>query len=765
MAGARLRLSERSSGALRQTRSDQEGAYEISGTPRGSYLIEAEAADEALLVSQPVEIEGDIELDLQLALSGPKADVLVTASSTPLSVHEIAKAVDVVDSEQIALRDEFALSEALRSVPGLRVRQLRGPGGQTTIQTRGLRTQDTAVLIDGLRFRDAAATQGDASGVLSDMNLIDADRVEVLRGSGSSLYGSHAMGGVVNIRSSEGGGKTHGDIRAEGGGLGMLRGVARVGGGLADDRFVYSGGFSHLNVTQGLRNGSPHRDTGGQAFARYRFTPKVAVTGRVWGADVFTNTNESPAFPAAVLANFPVSGPVRAIPVANSQLKLYETGRSYQVGDATFMPDAIDPDSRRVSSFVAAAVALEQQLSPNGSYRLAYQLVDTNRSFQDGPAGPGDFEPHFSNDSRFDGRIHLFQARTNQQLGQYNLVTVGYELEREEFENLQLETDPAASSSRIGIQQSSHALFAQDQIRLLDGRFQVALSGRAQRFDLSDPVFQGADTPYKGSQAVSPPSSYTGDVSTAYFFRGSETKLRAHLGNSYRAPSSYERFGGSFYLGSASYYGDPRLAPERSISVDGGVDQWLARGKARLSGTLYYTALQETILYDFANFPVATDPYGRFGGYRNGGGGIARGVEVSGQLSPVSGTSVQASYTYTNSDSRTPTIGTDFFTMLGVSTHMFNLTATQWIAKRFNVTFDLFAVSDYSFSPYGANGRRMIFAGPAKADIVLRYDLPVSDSHTVEIYGKVENFFNNVYYENGFQSPGAWAIGGMRFRF
>ena len=83
----------------------------------------------------------------------------------------------------------------------------------------------------------------------------------------------------------------------------------------------------------------------------------------------------------------------------------------------------------------------------------------------------------------------------------------------------------------------------------------------------------------------------------------------------------------------------------------------------------------------------------------------------------------------------------------------------------FNVTFDLFAASENSFSPFGANGRRLVFDGPVKADVVFRYDVPVSDTRAVEIYGKVENVFDNNYYELGFGAPGAWAIGGLRFKF
>ena len=65
-----------------------------------------------------------------------------------------------MNGRQISHRAEFALSEAIRNVPGVRVQQNRGPGSFTTIQTRGLRNQDTAVLIDGLRFRDAASIAG-----------------------------------------------------------------------------------------------------------------------------------------------------------------------------------------------------------------------------------------------------------------------------------------------------------------------------------------------------------------------------------------------------------------------------------------------------------------------------------------------------------------------------------------------------------------------------------------------------------------------------
>jgi iron complex outermembrane receptor protein len=761
---ARLSLFERNSGERFRGASDAEGAYAFAGLTAGDYLLEGEAPNAALTGSREVVIRGDETVDLALEISGADVEVIVTSSTTPLLLTEVAKAVDVVDSEEMALRDEFALGEALRAVPGVRVRQLGGPGSFTSLQTRGMRTSDTALLIDGLRFRDATGSQGDASAFFQDMTIVDTERIEFLRGSGSSLYGSHAMAGMINVNSSQGGGRTHGEILGEGGGLGFLRGLARVGGGLADDRFIYSGGFSHVNVMDGYRDRSPYRNTSVQGFAKYQFTPKVSLSGRLWGADAFTAVADSPAFPSEVTANFPATGTVPAIALPADQVARYEQGLPINAGNATFVPSPIDPDSRRVSSFAAGALILQHQLTPNNSYRVAYQAVDTGRSHQDGPGGFGEFNL-FSADAKFDGRIDLLQVRTDHRVGANHLFTAGYEFEREEYYNFNTDGSPNAVTSEIAINQQNHALFAQDQMRYLDGQLHVSLSGRAQLFETGNPDFGGTSNPYDSVELETPPSSYTGDAAVAYFVRQSGTKLRAHAGNSYRAASAYERFGAYLSEFFNGFYGDPRLSSERSVSVDAGIDQWFADSSVRLSGTFFYTDLQESIVFD-NSIDGAADPFQRFGGgYANGGGGASRGVELSGEVSPASSTRFRASYTYTNSESRTPRIGTDYFGIPGQSDHLFSLTATQWISQRFHVAFDMFAASEYSFSPFGAMDRRMIFDGPVKADVVFSYDLPLTDSQSVEIYGKVENVFDNQYYETGNGSPGAWAIGGMRFKF
>src|SRR6185295_18724049 len=265
LPGATVTLYGRERTFSLTTTTDSSGAYRFDKLAPGEYLVEAEAEGFASASAKQLVVERGqtATLDISLELSGVRSTVVVTASDTPQTVDEVSKAVSVVESYQIDERDESAITESLRVVPGLRVQQLGGPGSFTSIKTRGLPSEDTAVLIDGIRFRDAAATQGDASGFLEDLIVTDVSRLEVLRGSGSSLYGSNAVGGVVNVVTNEGGGPVHGSVLGEGGGLGLFRTRAQLAGGVNNNRVVYSGGFSFYNVSHGIDDEDEARTTSG----------------------------------------------------------------------------------------------------------------------------------------------------------------------------------------------------------------------------------------------------------------------------------------------------------------------------------------------------------------------------------------------------------------------------------------------------------------------------------------------------------------------
>lgn len=769
--GATVTLYGRDRSFSLVTTTTSSGAYGFNHLAPGEYLVEAEASGFALAQAQTVNLTRGqtATLDIALQLSGLRGSVVVTASDTPQTVDEVSKALTVVDTQEIEERNEIAIPEALRTVPGLRVQQLGGPGSFTSIKTRGLPSEDTALLIDGIRFRDPASTQGDASGFLEDLIVTDVSRLEVLRGSGSSLYGSNAVGGVVNVVTDEGGGPIHGSVLGEGGNLGLFRTRAQLAGGVNNNRVVYSGGFSFLNVKRGIDNDDEARTASGQGRILFRLAPTATLSGRIYTANSRLQLNNSPEG----IGNLPPTGIIEAIPLSPAEQLRFEAGvppAQLNIGTATFVPAANDPDNLREASFFDGAMIFTQHPAESFGYTISYQGLVTNRSTINGPLGVG-FQP-FGGTTRsdFDGRIHTLNARVDVQAGSFNYITGGYEFENESFRNPSFQVNPADNSD-VDVSQRSHALFVQDQLRLVDDRLQISGAFRAQFFRLGQPRFTpAASAPYTGITFQSPPAAYTGDGSIAYTFRSSGTKLRGHVGNGYRAPSLFERFGTAFdsFFG-YSIFGDPRLEPERTIAFDAGIDQTFYDNRVRVSATYFYTQLRQVIIFDFSGLiDFTTDPFGRFGGYLNTNGGIARGAEVELRATPARTLNLTAAYTFTKAQQRTPQVpGT--IRSLVVPDHQFSFVATQRFGRRLLVNFDFSASSNYLgavFDPATFASRGYRFKGLAKADLGASYSLPLGDDkRQLRFFGYVDNVFNREYFESGFRTPGRTGRAGASFSF
>jgi vitamin B12 transporter len=740
---------------------DQAGTYRFAELAPGDYLIEADAEGFARATAQALRLERNAAttLDISLPLAGVKEQVIVTAQGTAQPVDEVSKAVSVVDAREIDERDESAVTDALRTVPGLRVQQLGGPGRLVSIKARGLRNQDTAVLIDGMRFVDA--TTGDASGFLSDFVVTNLDRIEILRGSGSSLYGTNAIGGVVNIVTDEGGGPTHGSVLFEGGGLGLFRGRAQIAGGT--NRFIYSAGATHLNVARGIDRDDAARNISGQGRVVLRLSPTTTVSGRIYAGTSFVQLNSSPS----VIGTFPATSIVNAVPLTRAELRRFEMGvplGQLKLDGATFITDANDPDASAASRFFNGAITFGQRPVEAFGYTLSYQGLATRRSNRNGPAGVG-FQPlGGSTRTDADGRVQTINARTDFRIGKHNFINAGYEFENVSFLNRSFSINPAGNSTTNVVEQSN-TLFVQDQLRFLEDRLQLSAALRAQRFSLSNPEFDpDAGAPYTGIAFGSPANAYTGDGSIAYFVRATNTKLRAHAGNGYRAPSLFERFGTSFFGGFFSPLGDPRLRPERSIAFDAGIDQSLRDNRLRLSATYFYTRLQEVIGFDFSGrINPQTDPFGRFIGYLNTGGGLARGLELSATASPTRALDVFVSYTYTNSDQRTPQVsGSSVISSLVIPDYQLSAVVTQRIGRRAFVNFDLTATSDYLAPVFPLVYR---FKSLIKADLGASYELPLTDRRSLRFFGYVDNLFNRDNFESGFRTPGRTGRAGASLSF
>ncbi len=753
VTGARVTLRLLASSVVSTTNSNSAGHFQFNDLTPGNYLLAASAP--GLTIARPQDVSlspgENRQVTLELLVSAVQAQVSVTAASLPESVDRVSKQLAIVNANDAEKRGIFSVAGALRYLPGVRVTTLGGPGTYSSIEIRGMRSYDTAVLFDGFRFRDPTSPEGDATAYLGSLMLVDSSRIEVLQGSGSSLYGTNAMAGTVNVITDPGGGRFHGDLDAQGGGLGLARGLADFAGGALDNRLLYSAGVSHLNVSRGAADAGPVRDWTGKGALSYLLTPAIRI-----GADVFANTG----YQQENLDPYPLESAV-------------VTGIT-PAGLTTYIPSLGNPDSARYSHFLDSVFRFRQQINPRLSYRIAYNLVDASRDNTDGPGGPStpyEFQPVFNTSSRYSGRIDTLQARADYLPGAHQTITAGYEFERERYLQVASDQNPNPSArvyTSTGDTQQSNAVFAQDQLRFLRNRLEILLSGRYTQDILAQPALTGAASPYANIPLPSPPAAYTGDASIAYFFKASATKLRAHVGNSFRMPSIYERFGGYFFGGIYFPIGDPNLAPERAVSGDFGFDQYFLNTRLRLSGTYFYSELQQVIGY--LSFPPGyVDQYGRTGGYYNTGGGISRGVEISAELHPARQTTVSASYTYTNPKDRVSEYytGTTFDPLQrpGIMPQMFTLVATQQFGSRIDVAADFKAGSSYLYPLYGLEGYAYRFDGPRLLGISGGYTIPVNERVSVRMYVRVSNALGQHFFDEGFPTPGRWAVGGLHLSF
>lgn len=758
-------ILHRTNGAVSlATASDNAGRFMFNSVTPGDYLLEASAPGLTLKQSQDLQIQSGErkEIKLELAIAAISTLVTVTSSGEPQPVDQVAKALDVVDAGEAEQRGLFSVSEALRFVPGLQISTRGSPGAFTTIQTRGLRVTDTAVLIDGFPFRDATSIQDEASAYIGDLLLVDSSRIEVLRGSGSSLYGSNAMSGTINILTAVGGGPVHADLDLQGGGLGLFQGVAKVAGGAWKNRLSYSAGVANLNVTEGVLDAGAVRDWSGQGSVELLLGQNMRIGANLFGNTGYLQLNASPS-PSATA---PVSGIIPTIASGPNQ---------------NFIPSLGDPDAGRYSHFLNSLIHFEHDVNSRFSYRLGYGIVDSVRNNTNGPAGPEteyDYQPSFNTSDRYAGRVDTLQARANYLPGGHQTLTGGYEFERENYAELATDQNPIVSlRQRTGTnaRQQSNAVFAQDEIRLFSDRLQVLLSGRFTQDSLYQPSFQGAAvSPYAAVSLPKPPNAYTGDAAISYFFKRSSTKLRGHAGNSFRMPSIYERFGGYFYAGTFYAIGYPNLPPERAVSFDAGFDQYLWREHVKVSASYFYSRLQQVIGY-LSFPPTYVDAYGRSSGYYPEPGGIARGAELSVDVHPTRKTNIKASYVYTNARDRV----SQYYTGLAVdpvqtpriSPQVFTVVATQQLTKRIDLALDFEGASSYLYPLYGFDSSFNFqpfayrFAGPKLLGLAAGYSIPINDRFTARLYTRISNTLNQNYYADGFTTPGRWAVAGVRLSF
>ena len=177
-----------------------------------------------------------------------EATVVVTATRQPTRTRELLSDVTLIPRQEIEQAGQSSLGELLARQPGLQVVATGGPGAASSVFIRGANSGHTLVLVDGLRF--GSSTAGQAS--IESIPLSQIERIEILRGTASSIYGADAIGGVIQIFTRRGDEAPHLDAYAGYGSYNTVDGSIGYSGAVDDLRFsvragrYQSGGFDAL---------------------------------------------------------------------------------------------------------------------------------------------------------------------------------------------------------------------------------------------------------------------------------------------------------------------------------------------------------------------------------------------------------------------------------------------------------------------------------------------------------------------------------------
>lgn len=211
----------------------------------------------------------------------PDSTIIVTALRTPLALDRVASSITVLDHAAIDASQALVVSDLIVRTPGVTMSRTGGYGTTTGVRIRGAESDQTVVVIDGVKLNDPSSPGGGYD--FGDLFVGDADRIEILRGPQSTLWGSQAIGGVVNIVTDVPTTPLAGSAEAEGGSRGTASG--RVGIGGASDAITWriagnamrTDGISAIAPAFGGEERDGYWHVGGSGRIEARLTPDIAI--------------------------------------------------------------------------------------------------------------------------------------------------------------------------------------------------------------------------------------------------------------------------------------------------------------------------------------------------------------------------------------------------------------------------------------------------------------------------------------------------------
>jgi vitamin B12 transporter len=411
-------------------------------------------------------------------------EIVVTATRLKTSEREVGSSVTVITADQIRQQQKITVLDVLKDVPALDVVQSGGPGTQASVFIRGAKSEHTLVLMDGVEMNDPSSAG--RSFDFADLMVGNIERIEIVRGPQSTLYGSDAMGGVINIITKKGTGKPSGFVSAEGGSFKTFTERAGISGGTG--LINYSFGISRLD-TDGIsaadeKDGNREKD----GYENTTFSTRLGIT------------------PAK---NFDADLILRYI---NTEADIDNSGGAG--GD--------DPnntaDTKQLFLRTQARLSLFDDL---WEQKLGFSLSDHSRDYRN------DIDADHPSDldrSSYDGQILKFDWQHNLYLHESNTLTLGIETEKEKAKSSYYSESAYGPYTSTFAEENARTsgYYLQDQIKTWNDWF-TTLGIR-----LDDHSDFGTKTTYR--------------LASSYLIRQTSTRLKGSYGTGFKAPSLYQLF-------------------------------------------------------------------------------------------------------------------------------------------------------------------------------------------------------------------------------
>ncbi len=625
VAGASVKIRNKANGKERITQTDEAGNFAVNDLPKGIYQLQIVAKGFSDF-SKEISVAENKTETIQLTVGNISEEVTVTATRTELATTETAVPVSVLTEEEIERKNVNTIGDALRDLPG--VSTVNEGAFQVRPRIRGLESNRILVLVDGERLNNGR-TSTTQSGI--ELGLVETDQVEtleVVRGSGSVLYGTDALGGTINIITKDAPRNTKGGFRF-GASLNGHYDSSQNGrrGNLA---VTGSGKYFSFRLAQSLERYENYfaGKAGNKNFAS---EDGIASDGEVLNSQSHgSNTQLTNRFFLDDSNNFRFN---------------YTRRRAADIGVPTLVGvfNAYFPYSDR-DKFSAGYEGINfndylARVSANFYYQKQKRNFTNDLNV---PAAP----PFFPGLSQFsetvtDTNSVGLDLQSNWILGRKNFLTAGLSYFRDENKDERFidalspdfrQNPPILvrsfdrSKSVPDASYGSFAFFAQNEFQA-NGRLKLIGGIRTDFFRSKSEPTQGFAIPSQIPANVAAElnlnglengldvaqTAVTGDFGAVYKINNT-VNLTARIGRSFRVPNLFERFfSGEGSIG-GFVIGNPDLEPESGINFDGGVKV----NNSKFAGSFVYfnntykNFLFSRQIFDSNNVPVLSRAGGLF---------------------------------------------------------------------------------------------------------------------------------------------------------